>query len=825
MTWPLAARLTTHLPGHTTDTFVHYWNGWWVHQALSQGRSPFYTPYLSHPQGLSLVYHNFAWMNIIGWQLLKPLVDGIAAYNLCFLFNFALCGLAAFLLTYELTGNRGAAFLAGLIYQCWPFRLSQLDHPNLISTQFIPLFLLFLIRTLSSTRKRARWRNGVLTGVFLALVGYTRWQLLIPAAIIGGVYLIYIALKHWANWDLWREWLPALLLAGGITALALTPPALLLINQQRTAPADLVKEEEGTVMQTDLLAYVTPSDSHPMLGSITRPAYDRYYADRTGGRRFPAYIGLTALMLSLLGIWRIRRASLPWVAMALVLILLALGPTLRVGGELYPNMPMPYRLAGRFFLVRLIRVPDRFNLFLALPIAVLAAYGVAQVLTVVRERSPAITTVVTLLIGGAIIFECTIIPAPLQRTWLSSFYAQIADESGDFAVLNLPIDSQKSKNYMFAQTTHQHPILQGKTARSPEGMHAYLESHPLLRTLRQVGEINPELTDVSRQLASLAEDDVRCEAIILHKDKVGADRIAHWQRYLPTRPRFEDRDLIAYATEPQAGRDFELMEEMATGLGPVHVITSTNCLNPGRVLEVDVAWGTTAPPEQDFRVELALMSDEASQRETFALSPGWPTQEWPVNALAWGYYVLRIDPSLPPGPYTITLTLVDSETGTRSQSFAVGRATVQQAPCQLPAPSDAVEMNAVFGDELRLLGYQLRQEPNRLMLTLYWHAEQRMETDYKIFVHVFDPKTKVPVAQDDAMPHRWGYPTRFWGPGEMVRDDIPIYLQGAPPGEYGVAVGAYDPQTMERLPVMNVSGQRYDDGRLVLTGEKVEVRR
>jgi hypothetical protein len=132
-------------------------------------------------------------------------------------------------------------------------------------------------------------------------------------------------------------------------------------------------------------------------------------------------------------------------------------------------------------------------------------------------------------------------------------------------------------------------------------------------------------------------------------------------------------------------------------------------------------------------------------------------------------------------------------------------------------------MNAVFGDELRLLGYRLRQDPDRLMLTLYWHAEQRMETDYKIFVHVFDPKTKVPVAQDDAMPHRWGYPTRFWGPGEMVRDDIPIYLQGAPPGEYGVAVGAYDPQTMERLSVMDASGQRYDDGRLELSGETVEV--
>ena len=38
-TWPLVARLTTHLPGGTTDTLVHYWNGWWVGRALSTGQT------------------------------------------------------------------------------------------------------------------------------------------------------------------------------------------------------------------------------------------------------------------------------------------------------------------------------------------------------------------------------------------------------------------------------------------------------------------------------------------------------------------------------------------------------------------------------------------------------------------------------------------------------------------------------------------------------------------------------------------------------------------------------------------------------------------
>ena len=98
MTWPLAARLTTHLPGHTTDTLVHYWNGWWVQEALNKGLSLFYTQYLFYPQGLNLTYHNFAWMNIAGWLALRSWIGGVAAYNLPFLANLALCGVAAFLL-------------------------------------------------------------------------------------------------------------------------------------------------------------------------------------------------------------------------------------------------------------------------------------------------------------------------------------------------------------------------------------------------------------------------------------------------------------------------------------------------------------------------------------------------------------------------------------------------------------------------------------------------------------------------------------------------------------------------------------------------------
>jgi hypothetical protein len=820
MTWPLAIKSSTHLLAGSWDTLFHYWNSWWVRQALATGQSPFYSQYIFYPAGVSLVYNNFAWLNIAAWGLLEPWIGGLAAYNSPLLLNLALCGFSTFLLTRYLTGDKVAAFLAGVIYLCWPFRLSQLGHPNLISTQWIPLFLLFLIRTL----RRGRWQDGVLTGVFLALTGYTRWQQLIAIPIVGGIYLLCTLRNGWISQ---RRQMRALLLAGVVTGIALTPPVLLLVNQQLTAPAELVMKEEEISKQTDLLAYLTPSTSHPVMGSLAQTAYRRYYADRSSGRDYSAYLGAIALLLALLAVWRARQAALPWAVMALVLLLLALGPVLRINGRLYPAIPMPYQLAARLFLVRLLRFPDRLNMFLALPVAVLAGYGAAGLLSRVHRYGMGIVIAVSGLLGAAILFDYLVVPVPLERPRVSSIYARLAEESGDFAVLNLPIDPQKSKPYMFAQTVHHRPILQGHTSRLPPGSHAYLDHHPWLRVLRQHSEMNPRLTDVSRQLASLAGDGVRY--IILHKTEVGADRISHWRRYLLTRPRFEDEQIAVYITTPQAGQDYVMMEEVAHGIGIIDVITSTRCLNPGRVLEVDVGWGTSAPPNQDLHVRVSLVDDKNSvvQEQVFPLVPNWPTREWPTSTVAWGYYEIRTPLSLASGVYFVTLSVEDPATGVRQgHSVTVGQMVVTDSVCEfgiLTGAADAVPTTTVFGDDLRLLGFQERRDGQDLRLTLYWRSERRMETDYKIFVHVFDPATGILVAQDDAMPHRWAYPTSFWGPGEVVDDLIPISLAGVQPGTYGIAVGVYDPATMERLPVTDGTGDLKPDGRYVLPGKTVTI--
>ena len=814
MTWPLAAELGAVLPGPSDDALLHYWNGWYVGDALAGGRSPFQTDLLFFPDGVSMAYHNLAWLNILPWLLLRQFMSGIVAYNLVLLLHLAAAGFAAYLLAHHLTGQRAVALVAGVIYLAWPFRLTQLDHPNLISTLFVPLFFLFLMRLLEKRRRR----EMVAAGLCLALVGYTRWQLLIPVAVLILLFLV----GFYRRWLTDRRLLGLLAGTALLSILLLTPAISLLVTEQYRSEAgsdDLLRSGEETSMATDLMAYVTPSPDHFLWGRWTEPIYDRFYPDRSGARRFSAYIGWSVLLLALLGVWQNGRRAVPWLLMAAGMILLALGATLRINGHFYPEIPTLFSLSEPLLIFRLIRVPDRFNIFLALPTAMLAAYGAASLLrTLVRDprRAGFLTAALLLLV----LLDYGQMPIPSRATAISAVYAGLEGEA-EGALLELPINTLRAKEYMFAQQIHQRPLLFGHVSRLPAGAFSFIDGHPLLRELRRVDEFPPWQPDVSRQLGSLY--DVGVSLITLQKQGQGPDRFLHWQRYLAIEPRYEDEEVAVYTLAPEAGRDFALQEELAPGLGPIRALVSADCFAPGDMLAVDVAWGSEAPLTQAYEVELHLMNQAGAGFTSAAavLVAGWPTQQWPANTVAWGYYSWQLPATVPAGDYTLQLRLA----GQAGNGFTLGTIRISSEECQVPLPAAAKPLAASFGDQMRALGYELEQQGDRLFLTLYWRAEQHMANDYRVFVHVFPTTSDVPVAQDDSFPRRGGFPTRFWYIGEIVADRIPVDLSAIPAGKYGVAIGVYDPVTAERLPLRLTDSVLVSDSRLVLTSDAITIER
>ena len=120
---------------------------------------------------------------------------------------------------------------------------------------------------------------------------------------------------------------------------------------------------------------------------------------------------------------------------------------------------------------------------------------------------------------------------------------------------------------------------------------------------------------------------------------------------------------------------------------------------------------------------------------------------------------------------------------------------------------------ADFGDQLALLGYDVSKttvQPGETVdLTLYWKAQEALNINYQVFVHIFGPDGLV--AQSDKL-NPGDFPTRRWPVDKYVRDKHQIVLpEQMAPGQYVVAVGAWVQNDGWRLPLLDEQEQQIGD--------------
>ncbi len=151
------------------------------------------------------------------------------------------------------------------------------------------------------------------------------------------------------------------------------------------------------------------------------------------------------------------------------------------------------------------------------------------------------------------------------------------------------------------------------------------------------------------------------------------------------------------------------------------------------------------------------------------------------------------------------IRLFDNDTWARLLHVEGGKPV--QEPRVFAAPAPQHPLDADFGGQIRLLGYDLQGAGGKgqetLGITLYWQAEKRPGADYAVFAHLLGPAGNIR-AQADSAPRGGGYPTRWWLPGEVVADNLVLELPPETPCNvpYRLIVGLYDLSTGERLPVI-----------------------
>ena len=810
MTWPLVVRLGTHIPGLVGDSFVHLWTFEWIKESLLSGQSPFYTDLLFYPQGTTLIFHNIAWMNILGWLLLQIFVDGAAAYTLVHMGVLAFNGFTMFLLAREVTQSDRASFVAGMVCAFWPFILSHQDHPNLIFIGWIPLALIYLRRMFAN----GRIQDGLLVALFLILTGITRLQVLIMAAPLVGLYVLFILLFDKATRT--RHIAKMLLMIMVVVGLCLLPLVAPLIASQisRTYPQDLFVDEELYV--TDLLGFIVPSRYHPLWGE---QAFGWTW-QLAGNMSYVPFLGFTTLVLSVIGTVGAWRKARFWTLAALFYAVLALGPYLIVNGRL-TTIPLPYALIEEWLIVEVIRHPERLNVMLSIPMAILVGLGATVLFSKPRllAHRNLVTAGLCLLIGLEYI-----ISFPTLELSTPEWYAKLAQESGEFAILDIPMHMRfiYDKQYMYYQATHNRPIIEGHVSRPPREAFDFIESIPILQSIREQRNPPQDIGDVSNQLRILDEAGVRY--LVLHKKFLRDSHEEAWRTWLALTPTFEDDDIIVYRTgSVRLGQDFSIRETILEDDGHPQIGLIQSNYSPretehGGWVQVDVWWGSGAAMPDDYSVCLNLKEENLPSIRAHCelIAPERPTSQWQADEIMRTQHLFQLQPEWSAGTYDLTLTLMDEEGNEIGQEATIGDFVLENFTHTFSAPEPMIKTDANWQELISLHGFDLMENEETVDLTLHWRALKNVDTSYKIFLHLTDASTGSLVGQVDYIPQSWAYPTDWWVAGEYIADPISLPVSHLPGGEYQLWLGIYDPDSGERLAVSDASGTAYANKTLPL---------
>ena len=541
---------------------------------------------------------------------------------------------------------------------------------------------------------------------------------------------------------------------------------------KRPDPTDLLVAEEA--YGTDLFAYVLPGRYHPWWGEAMISQYNQFQ----GNKLYTRTIGYTVLLLLLYGLATCWHKARFWLLMLLLYGLLALGSNLTVMGQTL--VPLPYSLVDEWFLLRLLRFPDRFNVILALPVAVLAGTAVQKLLA---HRRQWLAGLIALLI--LIEYAVTLPTLPLNTP---AWYSQLAQEPSSFAILSLPTHTrlQYNKHYMAYQLVHGKALVEGRIARPPRAAYAFMNSVPLLQHSLNSDKPPSVLMNVGHQLGLLAATDVRY--VILHKQFLSSGELAAWRDWFFLPPFYEDEEVLVMQTAVSLP---PFSHEFAPQLGLLTLNQPPEQAKAGDWLQFQAHWGSKTAVTQATDVCFNLVVTETTFLGCQPLSPTWPSHQWQANELIRAEYAVQLSPFVASGTYTLQMSLAEEGT-----AVSLGQINIASLPRTFTPPAPEQTADLTWHSILHLTGYDI-QTNDDLTLTLHWQAQERPSTSYKLFVHVVEATTGDIITQADLIPGNWTYPTNWWETGEFVSETL--LFSDLPAGEYEIWVGWYEPESGQRL--------------------------
>ena len=532
-TWPLAARITTHIPGEATwafDESTFIWNMWWLKfSVLTLKQTPLFSAYTFFPLGVDLTTYTFNLFNAAFSLPLQMTLSLPLANNLTLLFSYISSAYGAYLLVLYLLhktidplslgqaapANQRpiylAAFIAGTVYAFSASRMMYvaLGHYNFVTIQWFPFYTLFLLKTL----REDAIKNVVLAALFAALCLY--------AELTYSVFLLFLTLILFTGGVTGRpqrltrlqksKQLGRLAIMGGLTFIFTAPFTLAVLPDFLNPAFAEPGWGEGLKLSADLAGLVSLTPLHPLYDVEWVTELKRVVE---GTSRFSdantLFLGYGILILGLFGFWRYQKAGRVWLGSVFIFTILSLGPLLTINGRnrfdldgIEVTFPLPFALLHYIPLINANRVPNRFGIPLTLSLAVLVGYAAVWLLAKhnvsqanlppSRSATHMLPYFITLGLLIGLMFDQYSVPLSLTDARIPQVYHQIGAEDDDFTIMQLPLGWRNSYGTLGAERTqlqyyqaaHRRPILGGNTSRNPAFKFDYYRNIPLFQTLAE----------------------------------------------------------------------------------------------------------------------------------------------------------------------------------------------------------------------------------------------------------------------------------------------------------------------------------------------------
>ena len=337
--WPWIKHFNTNFFTDAGDGLQNVWNMWWVNKSVVQlHQLPWYTTYLHAPFGVTLVGQTLNPVNGFTGIILQRFMSLTQAFNIMVIFSFIASGLTMFWLCHYFTKNYVASIIGGAIFTFSSYHFAHaIGHIQLITLEFIPLYILFLWKLL----KKPTILLSIGAAVSLLLVLFSDYYYFLYVVMLSVFIIGYLwhkkELADYKDRDTYLPWVVFIVLS--MLIVAPLPIALLLVNKREA----LMGSHNARVFSTDAASPLVDGDFW-RFNSLTTFYYKHVIAFKAESS---VYMGLSVITLYIVALWKrakIHKDMVFWLGVSIFFGVMSLGPRPLVAGHSVGRIPLPYTI-------------------------------------------------------------------------------------------------------------------------------------------------------------------------------------------------------------------------------------------------------------------------------------------------------------------------------------------------------------------------------------------------------------------------------------------------------------------------------------------------